>query len=295
MHYGWPEDLDIFSSAFPGRFARYAKAFLRTFVDEGLAEPAMVLSLVNEISFFAWAGGDVAMLNPFRREQSGPLKFQLVRAVIEGAHAVREVLPSVRLLHVDPLMHVAPRTSRRKEGETARDLHVYQYQAIDMVTGRTWQTQLGGSPDLIDVIGVNYYRNNQRFLDGEFIEGHDARYRPLSELLLEVHRRYGKPMLVAETGAEDDDRVPWMRYASFEVARAMRAGCPLHGLTWYPIVNHPGWADDRHIHNGLWDYADDAGARARYEPLAEEIVRSTSTLGELSERYVLGRADGAAP
>lgn len=295
MHYGWPEDLDIFSSAFPGRFARYARAFARTFLDEGLAKPGMVLSLVNEISFFAWAGGDVAMLNPYQRERSGPLKFQLVRAVIEAAHAVRELLPSVRLLHVDPLMHVAPRTSRRKEGETARDLHLYQYQAIDMVTGRTWETQLGGSPDLIDVIGVNYYRNNQRFLDGEFIEGNDARYRPLSALLLEVFHRYGKPILIAETGAEGDDRAPWLRYVSLEAATAMRAGCPLHALTWYPIVNHPGWVDDRHIHNGLWDYADDAGGRVRYEPLADELERCTGALNELSERCVLGRSDGAVP
>ena len=37
-------------------------------------------------------------------------------------------------------------------------------------------------------------------------------------------------------------------------------------------MNHPGWDDDRHCHNGLWDYADAAGERAIYEPLARELA-----------------------
>jgi hypothetical protein len=46
---------------------------------------------------------------------------------------------------------------------------------------------------------------------------------------------------------------------------------PVHGLCLYPIVNHPGWEDDRHCHNGLWDYADAAGERNIYAPLATEL------------------------
>jgi hypothetical protein len=47
---------------------------------------------------------------------------------------------------------------------------------------------------------------------------------------------------------------------------------PLHGLCMYPIVNHPGWDDDRHCYNGLWDYPDTSGARDIYEPLARELA-----------------------
>ena len=43
------------------------------------------------------------------------------------------------------------------------------------------------------------------------------------------------------------------------------------GLCLYPIVNHPGWDDDRHCTNGLWDYADEAGHREIFAPLAEEL------------------------
>lgn len=286
MHYGWPLDLDVYATAFPGRFARYAQAFVARMVEEGLADGLMVVP-VNEPSFLAWAGGDVALLNPFRREHSTDLKYQLVRAAIESIHAMRDVLPSVRILHTDPLMNVAPRGEREKEAQGAEDVRLYQYQALDMMTGRTWGPQLGGSPALIDVIGVNYYRNNQRYLDGEFIDGTEARYRPLSAMLLEVWHRFRKPMILAETGAEGEDRARWLRYVCGEAAIAIRAGCPLHAITWYPIVNHPGWSDDRHIHNGLWDYPDAAGARDRYEPLAEVIRQTQAPLTALRDRWVL--------
>jgi hypothetical protein len=57
------------------------------------------------------------------------------------------------------------------------------------------------------------------------------------------------------------------------VDAAAREGAPLHGVCLYPIVNHPGWVDDRHCHNGLWDYATDGGSRPVYEPLARELRR----------------------
>jgi hypothetical protein len=41
----------------------------------------------------------------------------------------------------------------------------------------------------------------------------------------------------------------------------------------YPILNHPGWADDRHCHNALWDYPDKNGKRKIYAPLAAELRR----------------------
>jgi hypothetical protein len=53
----------------------------------------------------------------------------------------------------------------------------------------------------------------------------------------------------------------------------MERGIPIEGICLYPIVNHPGWDDDRHCHNGLWDYADAHGQREIYEPLEAEIHR----------------------
>ena len=46
----------------------------------------------------------------------------------------------------------------------------------------------------------------------------------------------------------------------------------MEGLCIYPIIDYPGWGDNRHCHSGLWDYADDEGRRAIYEPLARELA-----------------------
>jgi hypothetical protein len=70
-------------------------------------------------------------------------------------------------------------------------------------------------------------------------------------------------------------------------------GIPMQGICWYPILNHPGWLDDRHCHNGLLDYCDEDGTREIYGPLAQEFDRQQQlfealTAGEsaLSRRYL---------
>ena len=77
---------------------------------------------------------------------------------------------------------------------------------------------------------------------------------------------------------QDDARPAWLRYVGREVRAAMRSGVPLEGLCMYPILNHPGWDDDRHCHNGLWDYADADGNREVFEPLARELMRQQGAL-----------------
>ena len=58
-------------------------------------------------------------------------------------------------------------------------------------------------------------------------------------------------MFISETGAEDDARASWFDYIADEVENAISLGVPIQGLCLYPILNHPGWDDDRHCHNGL--------------------------------------------
>ena len=85
-------------------------------------------------------------------------------------------------------------------------------------------------------------------------------------------------MIISETGAEGDERAPWLRYVARQCVAALRRGCELHAITLYPIVNHPGWVDERHCHNGLWDYADDRGERPIDAALLAEIERQRGRL-----------------
>jgi hypothetical protein len=161
----------------------------------------------------------------------------------------------------------------------AEKYRLAQFEAFDMLMGLT-SPEFGGSPDIIDVIGLNYYFHNQWFFANRRKIAPDHKlYRPLSSILEEFYLRYDKPLLIAETGIEDDERPEWFRYVSEQTAEALSLGVPVYGICLYPIVNHPGWADDRHCHNGLWDYADDSGQREIYSPLAQEIAAQSELLG----------------
>jgi hypothetical protein len=270
FHYGWPDDVDIWKPAFVDRFARFARAAAEMVAGE--TDDVPLYAPVNEISFLGWGGGDVAWLNPFAHGRGFELKCQLARAAIAAIEAVWDVDPRARIVHPDPVIHIVPDPARPEDAAAAEGHRAAMYQAWDMIAGRLWP-QLGGDPKYLDVVGVNYYNDNQWIHGGPRIHRGHPLYRPFHELLAEVHARYGRPLFIAETGIEGDERPAWLRFVGEEVRLAIRAGVPVEGVCLYPIVNHPGWDDDRHCHNGLWDYADERGAREAYEPLAREIVR----------------------
>jgi len=286
MHFGWPDGEDPFGPRFPARFGRYAAAFARFLAGETEAPP--MIAPVNEISFLAWAGGDVRSMNPFEAARGVELKVQLVRATIEAIEAIRAVLPAARFVQPEPVVRIVRSDSRPRTWARVESDNLLQYQTWDMLTGRVWPA-LGGRLDYLDIVGVNFYPDNQFTLDGDTVPLGDPRHSPFSELLLEVARRYLRPMIVSETGAEGDVRAPWLRYVTEECARAMARGCELHGVTLYPIVDHPGWVDDRRCENGLWSYADAAGRREADPALAAELARCAPILERARADVLLRR------
>jgi hypothetical protein len=132
--------------------------------------------------------------------------------------------------------------------------------------------ELGGNPRYIDIVGLNYYVHNQwKHSTRRPIGPNHPQHRAPHLLFNEFYKRYGRPILLAETGIEDEKRADWFRYISAEAHAARAIGVPLHGLCLYPIVNHPGWEDGRHCHNGLWDYPDDEGDREAHGPLLAAV------------------------
>ena len=283
MHYGWPDHVDIYGSRFPEGFAKYAAAVARVLDDHTPAGRPVFITPVNEISFLSWAGGDTGYLNPYDKGRGAEMKRQLVRAAIAAMDAIKAICPRARFMHCDPIVNVVGRRYRHREQLAAEAYRTAQFQAYDMLIGQV-EPQLGGRPEYLDIVGVNYYRNNQTYYDGRFIGGNSRYYKPLAEMLVEMWERYKRPMIIAETGIEDDERARWFRYIAGEAGRAMLAGVDLHGITWYPIVDHPGWEDNRHCRNGLWGYADGKGERPIYQPLASEIRRQTPALVEIRNR-----------
>jgi beta-glucosidase/6-phospho-beta-glucosidase/beta-galactosidase len=278
-HYGWPDWLDIFEPRFVDAFAQLAHQFAKLLTNESDRFP--IICPINEISFFSWAAGEVAHMNPYALGRGDELKEQLVRASIAATEAIWDVNPEVRIAQIDPVINVLPDDpANQTQVKAAEAYRLSQYHAWDMLGGRL-TPKLGGAEKYLDIIGVNYYVHNQWILGGSFITGDNPRYRPFREIIQEVYQRYQRPMFVAETGIEDEARPAWLRYIGSEVRAAILNGTPVEGICLYPIVNHPGWEDDRHCHNGLWDYPNNSGEREIYLPLAEELSKQRSDFEQL--------------
>ena len=270
LHFGWPARLDIFDASWVAAFTNFAAAFGRWLRAE-MPDNAMVAP-VNEISFLSWAGGDTAYLNPFAVDRGAELKRQLVRGALNASASLRAEIPDVRLVAPEPVIHIVGDPNRPDDIKQAEQYRSAMFEAWDMLTGRA-QPELGGDESFLDIIGINYYDSNQWWNYGNTIRRHEPQYRPFRDIVAEVYQRYDRPLFIAETGTEGDDRAGWLAYIAAEVRAAIQTGTPVHGICLYPILNHPGWGDDRHCHNGLWDYPQPDGTREIYHPLADEILR----------------------
>jgi len=278
-HFGWPDYLDLFKPDFVTSLAHYGAAFARWLAQQ--TDEAGFFVPINEISFFSWAAGDEGSMYPFVTQRGFELKAQLVRASIESMEAIWSVMPDARFVHVDPIIHVVASEHRPEEAPEAEAYRLSQFQAWDMLAGRLWP-ELGGQDKYLDIIGVNFYPHNQWFYNlkgirriGKFrpLTRRNPSYRPFRQMLEEVDKRYHRPVFIAETGAENRVRAGWLKYVCQETSVAIENGVPIHGICLYPILNHPGWLDNRHCHNGLWDYPDTNGERKIYGPLANELKR----------------------
>ncbi len=274
-HYGWPEDLDIWSPDFVDRFAGFAGAVARVVRAETDAVP--LYCPVNEISFWAWAGGNVGYLNPHQRERGPLLKRQLVRAAIAGIEAVRAVDPRARFVHAEPIIHILPRKGRPDDVDLVAKHMLGQWEAFDMLAGQL-APELGGRPDYLDVIGVNFYPDNQWVHEYGTIPLGRHDYRPFRNILASVSQLYNRPIIVAETGAEGSAGPAWLHYVAGEVRAAVAEGVPIHGVCLYPVLDYPGWDDERNCPVGLLQMTAGPGGRAINEPLAAELRRQSQIM-----------------
>jgi hypothetical protein len=267
-HFGYPEHLDIWRSAFVDHFERFARAMAQLMRDEGVEHP--FFTPINQISFWSWAGADVSWLDPYASERGRELKRQLVRASLAAMHAVREVYPDARFVLTDPLVQIAADPNNPDSKPYADAQHQSQFEAWDWIAGRD-APELGGREDFLDILGLNYYPDNHWFFSGDTIPAEHATYQPLHRLLLQCWQRYQRPLLLAETGAEGDARAPWLRHVTEEALLALDEGVALEGISLYPVVEYPAWADDRRSPGALFGLGDPNGNRTLHEALALEL------------------------
>ena len=278
MHYGYPDDLSPWEpQTFVDRFAAYAKRVARAIREENDA-PGWYTP-INEISYYAWAGGHVGYMAPFGRERGGEMKRILVRAALAAADGIWDVDPEARMLTVDPLVHLhAPPGRPDLQPQADHFNHHVVTEAFDLLAGRL-EPELGGSRRHLGILGFNYYACNQWTIPTpqrpqHFLRLDDPDWVPLSKLLSELQERYGGPLLLAETGASGDERPAWLAHLTEETGKAHTAGVDLQGACLYPIITSPDWEDPTAFFDGgVWDVVPESDGGLR-RVLAQPVARA---------------------
>lgn len=262
MHYGWPDWTNPFDADFVERFADFAEASARRIGPGGYYCP------INEISFLAWGGGEVGYLNPFGTDRGEALKQQLCKAAIGAIRRIREVDPASVIIACEPL--IAVHAEHAADEPAAAAHNAAQYHAVDCLLGRR-DPEFGGDEAYVDIVGLNYYPYNQWFAAPSELRMDPAQMMPLRTLLMNAARHFDRPIFIAETGREDDRRADWLTMILSEVEATANAGTSVLGVCLYPILDHPGWDDDRICRNGLLcGYS--GPPRPAHEPLLAVIL-----------------------
>ncbi|MGN6417005.1 MAG: amine oxidase [Pseudobacter sp.] len=283
-HFGFPDDLTPLHPMFARRFATFCRAFVLHYRS---IEPDAVLIVtpINEVSFLSWLGGDVRGTVPFCTRQGWEVKYALMRACIEAVYAMREVDPGILILTTEPIVNiVAPENPTEEQLANAALMNQQQYQSIDMLRGEKCP-ELGGSPHLADMLGFNYYHNNQWVaVEETFLPWTnyppDPRWRPLSSLFEDAWQRYQLPMVLSETSHPGIDRPEWILSIGEQVQTILRKSIPLWGVCIYPVIDRPDWDNlNKWHHSGLWDLKQDGNnppIRLLYEPYAQALRKVQS-------------------
>lgn len=257
-HYGLPDGCDPFSDECRERFVAYCGAAAELVTST--AEPPFFFTPVNEITFFSAAASDLQWMYPFAKGREDDLKRAMARMAIEGAKAIREIEPDARMVHVDPIVHAVPPRDRPDLADEANDeAHREAFEAWDMLCGRV-APELGGSPEILDIVGINVYHYSQVQLGEdkkrEILGPRDPRRKPLSALLQTAWDRYHRPVIIGETSGFQENRAEWLRMTMEESLKALNNGVDLHGVCLYPFVDLPDWWTQEWAKIGIYDVAD---------------------------------------
>jgi hypothetical protein len=293
-HFGFPDDLSPLHPHFTQRFVGICSAFVKFYRQE-CPDQTLIVTPINEVSFISWLGGEAAETTPYCKGQGWPIKYALMRAYIQGVKAMKEIDPQILIMTTEPLVNIVPPLyATQEEIEQAAQVHEDQFQAVDMLTGRICP-ELGGSADLVDILGFNFYYNNQWVVGfGEFLpwlnESPDPRWRPLSNLLSDAYLRYNKPIVISETSHSGEDRPIWIEFIAKQCRLVQEAGIPFWGICLYPIIDRPDWNDLTYWHgSGLWDeqhHADGTSARVLNMPYAAALKEAQLLLNASLEQQI---------
>jgi beta-glucosidase/6-phospho-beta-glucosidase/beta-galactosidase len=281
-HFGYPDDLVPTHPKFAARFSAMCEMFAVYYKE--LTDEPLIITPVNEISFLSWHSGDVRGTVPFAINSGFDIKYHLCKAAIEGIKALRKIDPECRILLTEPIIKIHAPSNCADENKIC-EMDAHQFQAMDIIGGFMCP-ELGGSPEYLDILGFNYYHNNQWEHNSNSLCWPDQRDRrtPLHALLLDAWERYKRPMVLSETGHFGEGRAQWLEEITKECILAMQQGIDLQGICIYPLIDRPDWDNLQQYSNcGLWDL-DVKKDRVLHIPYFEMLMQCTQLVAAEKEK-----------
>lgn len=285
-HFGFPDDLTPLHPMFARRFSHLCRAFI-LFCRDLLPDEPIIVTPINEVSFLSWLGGDVRGTSPYCTGFGWEVKYAYMKAYIEGIAAMKEADDNFLVLSTEPLVNIFVNHEELTDPHTFCPSNEHQFQVLDILTGRICP-ELGGREEYLDIVGLNYYHNNQWFFpsnDYMCWKSRDAArgWRSLHNLTIEVYNRYKRPIVISETSHFGEERPLWMDYIGQEIYNILDDGLPLAGVCIYPILDRPDWDfPERWHHSGVWDiYDTNSLERVLHGPTFDAVSRAQTKIEEV--------------
>jgi beta-glucosidase/6-phospho-beta-glucosidase/beta-galactosidase len=279
-HFGYPSDMMPTHPLFSDRFSKLCAAFAHFHAEN--SNNILFVVPINEISFLSWHSGDVRGTVPFAVNSGFDIKYHLCKAAIKGIEALKMVNPNCRIMTIEPLIKIHP-NFETGEIEHIDSYNENQFQAMDIIGGRLLP-ELEGRPEYLDIIGINYYYNNQWIHNGIKLDWptQHPQYMAFSKLLIDIKNRYNRPIIISETGHFGDLRDVWLEEITQECLEAMQAGVNLQGICIYPVLDRPDWDDlTDYCQCGLWDL-DENKQRMPHHPYLDTLADCIESVKEFA-------------
>ncbi|WP_461475538.1 family 1 glycosylhydrolase [Microbacterium sp. HJ5] len=238
--------------AFAGEFVRFAEAVATRY------PWISAYTLFNEPFATLFLAGHESLWPPFGTGMEGFVKLaeSVLPAIVSAWRIFDERLPDAEHVWIDTCESHAG--SPGGPADYAAFANDRRHLLLDLVLGHDLDprrpalaalVEAGGGalltlePIRIDVLGLDYYPHSEWWYVEDGPVSPAPAPRGFAAVASDYHRRYGLPMLLAETNVRGlpSDRATWLRYMLDQYERAVKDGLPLSGFTWFPLVDSCDW------------------------------------------------------
>jgi beta-glucosidase/6-phospho-beta-glucosidase/beta-galactosidase len=255
LHFGLPDDIPaVGDRRLVSRFERYAAATAERYPWVRYYTP------VNEPLVTAWFSAKEGYWNERKRDDVSFVAALdgVVTCAVRGMELISERRPDAIFVQSDACDHYTPLVPAAEE--TAAFLNERGFVAYDLTYGRTpsrpmldWLGRHGLGDDRLAwfaergtgercIIGHDYYRGNERVIDGAGrISRAGTNRRGFAALARTFHARYGMPFMLSETNIAGTWAPAWLAEVWNDALELKAEGLPIRGFCWYGFVDHVDW------------------------------------------------------